>query len=181
MVGGTIRVNLQCFLTMQQISPNHVVGVTYTLTLTNGEVADFAEEANPLMFIHGIGQTLPAFDENLNGLKIGDNFTFSLTAEEGYGEYDNNWVINLPRSVFGGDDVPDDLLQVGAMLPMQDQEGNPLDGKVVSFDDNIVTMDFNHPLAGQTLNFTGKVMSIREATEEELDHGHVHGQGGHHH
>jgi FKBP-type peptidyl-prolyl cis-trans isomerase SlyD len=56
-----------------------------------------------------------------------------------------------------------------------------LDGKVVSFDENIVTMDFNHPLAGQTLNFTGKVMSIREATEEELDHGHVHGQGGHHH
>lgn len=166
---------------MQSIAPNCVVGVSYTLTLSNGEVADFAEESNPLMFIHGIGQTLPAFDENLNGLKVGEGFTFSLSAEEGYGNHDSNWIINLPRSVFQGDDIPEDLLEVGAMLPMQDQEGNPLDGKVVSFDDNTVTMDFNHPLAGQALTFTGKVISVREATSEELDHGHVHGPGGHHH
>ena len=163
------------------VAPNHVVSIAYTLSLANGEVADFADADEPLVFIHGIGQTLEAFDAQLNGLNVGDGFSFSLTAEEGYGVHDAGWIIELPRSVFGGDDVPADLLQLGAMLPMQDQDGNPMDGEVIEIGDETVKMDFNHPLAGEALNFTGSVLAVREATAEELDHGHVHGEGGHHH
>jgi len=161
--------------------PNHVVSISYTLSLANGEVADFADADQPLVFIHGIGQTLEAFDAQLDGLNVGDGFSFSLTAEEGYGVHDAGWIVELPRSVFGGDDVPADILQLGAMLPMQDQDGNPMDGKVIEIGDETVKMDFNHPLAGEALNFTGSILAVREATADELDHGHVHGEGGHHH
>ncbi|MGC6415133.1 MAG: FKBP-type peptidyl-prolyl cis-trans isomerase [Bacteroidia bacterium] len=160
------------------INPNAVVGVSYQLKLSNGELADEATSEQPLLFIHGIGQTLPDFDSNLSGLSIGDNFEFTLTAEQGYGEHNPNYVVDLEKQIFEGPDVPEDLLTVGNMLPMQDQEGNPLDGKVLEVGDATVKMDFNHPLAGESLNFTGTVLSIREATPEELSHGHVHGEGG---
>lgn len=160
------------------IKPNAVVGVSYQLKLSNGELADEATSEQPLLFIHGIGQTLPDFDSNLSGLSIGDNFEFTLTAEQGYGEHNPNYVVDLEKQIFEGPDVPEDLLTVGNMLPMQDQEGNPLDGKVLELGDATVKMDFNHPLAGESLNFTGTVLSIREATPEELSHGHVHGEGG---
>jgi len=160
------------------INPNTVVGVSYQLKLSNGELADEATSEQPLLFIHGIGQTLPDFDSKLSGLSIGDNFEFTLTAEQGYGEHNSNYVVDLEKQIFEGPDVPEDLLTVGNMLPMQDQEGNPLDGKVLEVGDATVKMDFNHPLAGESLNFTGTVLSIREATPEELSHGHVHGEGG---
>ncbi len=160
------------------INPNTVVGVSYQLKLSNGELADEATSEQPLLFIHGIGQTLPDFDSKLSGLSIGDNFEFTLTAEQGYGEHNPNYVVDLEKQIFEGPDVPEDLLTVGNMLPMQDQEGNPLDGKVLEVGDATVKMDFNHPLAGESLNFTGTVLSIREATPEELSHGHVHGEGG---
>jgi len=160
------------------INPNAVVGVSYQLKLSNGELADEATSEQPLLFIHGIGQTLPDFDSNLSGLSIGDNFEFTLTAEQGYGEHNPNYVVDLEKQIFEGPDVPKDLLTVGNMLPMQDQEGNPLDGKVLEVGDATVKMDFNHPLAGESLNFTGTILSIREATPEELSHGHVHGEGG---
>jgi len=160
------------------INPNAVVGVSYQLKLSNGELADEATSEQPLLFIHGIGQTLPDFDSNLSGLSIGDSFEFTLTAEQGYGEHNPNYVVDLEKQIFEGPDVPEDLLTVGNMLPMQDQEGNPLDGKVLEVGDATVKMDFNHPLAGESLNFTGTVLSIREATPEELSHGHVHGEGG---
>jgi FKBP-type peptidyl-prolyl cis-trans isomerase SlyD len=163
------------------VAPNHVVSISYTLSLADGEVADFAEADAPLVFIHGIGQTLDAFDARLEGLNVGDGFSFKLPAEEGYGMHTDEWIVELPKSVFGGDDVPADLLQLGAMLPMQDQDGNPMDGEVIEFGAATVKMDFNHPLAGEALHFTGTILAVREATAEELDHGHVHGEGGHHH
>lgn len=163
------------------VAPNHVVSIAYTLSLSNGEVADFADLDEPLVFIHGVGQTLPAFDEHLNGLNVGDGFTFQLTAEQGYGDFDKSWIVELPKSVFVGDDVPDNVLELGAMLPMQDDDGNPMDGKVIEIGDETVKMDFNHPLAGEALHFTGSIIEVRVATADELDHGHVHGEGGHHH
>jgi FKBP-type peptidyl-prolyl cis-trans isomerase SlyD len=163
------------------VAPNHVVSISYTLSLADGEVADFAEADEPLVFIHGIGQTLEAFDARLEGLNVGDGFSFQLPAEEGYGMHTDEWIVELPKSVFGGDDIPADLLQLGAMLPMQDQDGNPMDGEVIEIGDDTVKMDFNHPLAGEALHFTGTILAVREATAEELDHGHVHGEGGHHH
>jgi len=166
---------------INKIAPQRVVSLSYSLTLNNGELADHASEEQPLMFIHGIGQTLPAFDEKLDGLAVGDTFSFTLTAEEGYGEASDQYMVELPKNIFEGEDVPADILQIGAILPMQDQDGNPMDGKVVEITDSTVMMDFNHPLAGEALSFEGKVLAVREATEEELDHGHVHGPGGHHH
>lgn len=164
-----------------QISTGKVVGITYTLTLDNGEIADQATAENPFVFIHGIGQTLEAFDTNLEGLEKGANFTFKIGADEGYGTANPQNIIDLPKSVFAGDDVPADLLQIGNIVPMQDQDGNPLTGVIREINDETVKMDFNHPLADQALNFTGTVIDIREATAEEMDHGHVHGPGGHHH
>jgi FKBP-type peptidyl-prolyl cis-trans isomerase SlyD len=165
-------------MSAQTIAPNKVVSLSYTLMLNSGELADEATADQPLVFIHGIGQTLPAFDDQLDGLSVGDTFSFTLSAEDGYGESSPNYVVEIPKNIFEGPDVPDDILEIGATLPMQDQDGNPMDGVVVEIGDDTVTMDFNHPLAGEALGFSGTVLDIREATQEELDHGHVHGEGG---
>ena len=164
-----------------KIEKNRVVSISYTLTLKNGAVADEVNAEHPFTFLFGIGQTLPAFDENLTGLEEGADFDFNISADQGYGEYNDKWVIAVPRDLFLGEDVPHDLIEVGNLVPMQDEHGNAMEGKVVTFDDNTVTMDFNHPLAGEALNFKGKVEKVRSASPEELDHGHVHGPGGHHH
>ena len=166
---------------MSKISPEKVVSVSYTLTLDNGSIADQADADQPFLFIHGIGQTLPAFDQHLNGLSAGEAFNFKLSADDAYGEPNANWIIDIPKSIFDGPDVPADILQVGAVLPMQDQSGNPMDGKVIEIGAEAVKMDFNHPLAGEALSFSGMVLEVREATAEELEHGHVHGPGGHQH
>jgi FKBP-type peptidyl-prolyl cis-trans isomerase SlyD len=164
-----------------EISPKKVVGITYTLTLTNGEIADQATEERPFLFIHGIGQTLDAFDQNLHGLSSGKPFKFSLSAADGYGDVNPGMVVDIAKSIFEGPEVPKDLLIVGNTVPMQDQEGNALHGTILEIDDEKVKMDFNHPLAGQDLHFTGTVVSVRDASDDELNHGHVHGEGGHHH
>jgi FKBP-type peptidyl-prolyl cis-trans isomerase SlyD len=164
-----------------QISPNTVVGITYTLTLENGEIADTATSERPFVFIHGVGQTLESFDANLHGLDSGASFNFSLSAEQGYGTSSPDMIVDIAKSIFEGPDVPEDLLVIGNMIPMQDQEGNPMNGIILEINDDSVKMDFNHPLSDQKLNFTGTVISVRAATADELDHGHVHGEGGHHH
>jgi FKBP-type peptidyl-prolyl cis-trans isomerase SlyD len=164
-----------------QIEKNKVVAITYTLTLDNGEIADTATQEQPFVFIHGIGQTLPKFDTELAGLKPGDTFDFDIEAENAYGVSNEEYKVNVPREVFTGPEVPADILQIGNMVPMQDDQGNPMNGIILSFDDEAVLIDFNHPLSDQKLHFTGEILSLREATEEELDHGHVHGEGGHHH
>lgn len=162
----------------KSIAPQKVVSLSYELSLSNGNLADEATADEPLVFIHVIGQTLPAFDDRINGLSVGEKFSFSLTSEEGYGESNPNFIVDIPKNIFDGPDVPKDILQVGATLPMQDQEGNPMDGIVMEIGDESVKMDFNHPLAGEALNFKGTVVDVRDATPEELDHGHVHGKGG---
>ncbi len=164
-----------------QINKNSVVSLTYTLTLENGEIVDTASKDYPFVFIHGIGATLPHFDSNLSNLKAGDEFNFDLSAENAYGFSNPEFKVPIPRSVFSGENVPEDVVQVGNMVPMQDNHGNPLNGIILSFDDNEVLIDFNHPLADKALNFKGEILSIREATAEEIAHGHVHGEGGHQH
>ena len=145
------------------------------------EVVDFAEVDSPLLFIHGIGQTIEAFDDQLNGLKVGDTFDFGVEAAVGYGIFDPTLVVDLPKTIFEGEDIPEDILEIDAVLPLQDSEGNPLDGRVVEIGEDTVKVDLNHPLAGEDLHFKGEILSVRLATEEELEHGHVHGEGGHHH
>lgn len=164
-----------------QINKHKVVTLTYTLTLDNGNIADATSDDQPFVFIHGIGQTLPLFEQNLENLISGDEFEFRIDAANGYGFSNDEYKVNIPREVFNAPGVPADVVQIGNMVPMQDQEGNPMNGTILSFDDTNVLIDFNHPLADEDLTFKGKVISVREATPEELDHGHVHGPGGHHH
>jgi FKBP-type peptidyl-prolyl cis-trans isomerase SlyD len=161
------------------ISNNKVVSLSYELKV-NDEIVDNAVAEHPLEFLYGHGQLLPLFEEKIKGLKIGDAFSFMVPCNEGYGQVNEMAVVELPKDIFNVDgQIPDDLLEVGRSLPMRDNEGNALNGLIVDIKDDVVVMDFNHPLAGQDLYFNGKVEAIRDASAEELQHGHIHGH--HHH
>lgn len=162
------------------ISKNKVVSVSYELKV-NGEIVDKAEVENPMEFVYGSGMLIPSFEQNIKDMKVGDTFKFSISADQAYGQTLSEYVLKLPISVFEHEGkVDEELLQVGSRLPMVDQEGNPLNGLVLEVNEDHVVMDFNHPLAGQDLHFSGKVEAVREATADELSHGHVHGQGHNH-
>jgi FKBP-type peptidyl-prolyl cis-trans isomerase SlyD len=125
---------------------------------------------------------LPKFEEYLNALKAGDAFEFTLASDDAYGEMDQDAIIDLDKSIFQVDGKTDDeMLAIGNVIPMRDDQGNMLQGIVVSVSKDMVRMDFNHPMAGNVLHFAGKVIEVREASAEELSHGHAHGAGGHHH
>lgn len=167
-----------------QISKDKVVSLSYILKQddVNGELIEQTKDTDPLVFLFGVGQMLPKFEENLANLKSGDIFAFSIASAEAYGEFDQDAIIDLDKSIFMIDGkVDDQLLSIGNVIPMRDDQGNMLQGVVESMSDDSVRMDFNHPMAGKNLHFTGKIMDVREATVEELNHGHVHGEGGHHH
>ncbi len=159
---------------------NNVVSLTYELRIDGkeGEVIDAANEEQPLDFIYGSGMMLPKFEENLANLSADDTFDFMLTAEEGYGIRNEENIADVPMNVFEQDGkVEEGLLAVGNVIPLQDNEGNRFNGQVVSLTKDTVKLDFNHPLAGENLFFTGKILSVREATKQELEHGHVHTHG----
>ncbi|GAA4427133.1 FKBP-type peptidyl-prolyl cis-trans isomerase [Pontibacter saemangeumensis] len=169
-----------------KIEKNKVVTLTYELRIMdeNGEqsLIETANEEHPMVFIYGMSGLPDQFEDNLEGLSTGDNFDFKLDTEDGYGEYNEEAVVELPKNVFEVEgSVPDNMLEEGNFIPMTDSEGNQLQGRVVEIGEETVKMDFNHPLAGKELFFKGKVEKVREATQEELDHGHVHGEGGHQH
>ena len=162
-----------------KIAKNTVPSVSYVLTV-DGEVVDEAKNEAPLSFIFGVGGMIPGFEKNLDGLETGDSYEFTLSPDEAYGEYNQNAVVDLPLSTFSVDGkIQEELLVVGKVIPMQDQNGNPLNGTVVGVGKETVKMDFNHMLAGKSLHFEGKVIDVREASPEELEHGHVHGPEGH--
>ncbi|MBQ6072751.1 MAG: peptidylprolyl isomerase [Bacteroidales bacterium] len=157
------------------IQDEKVVSLSYTL-LVDGEVKDSAAEENPLEFIYGLGYLLPKFEEYLLGKEVGDTFEFVLSPEEGYGVYDNQAVIDLPKHIFEIDGkIQEQLLIPGQVIPMMNQAGGVIPGKVVEVSADSVKMDFNHDLAGKELHFTGKVTAIRDATEKELTDG-LHGE-----
>ncbi|MBF9253763.1 FKBP-type peptidyl-prolyl cis-trans isomerase [Pontibacter sp. 172403-2] len=169
-----------------KIEKNRVVTLTYELRITdeNGEpsLVETANEEHPMVFIYGMSGLPEPFEEKLEGLSTGDTFDFKLNSEDGYGEFDENALVDLPLTVFEVEGaVPDNMLEQGNFIPMADSEGNQLQGRVVEVTDNTVKMDFNHPLAGKELSFKGKVVEVRVASQQELEHGHVHGEGGHHH
>ncbi|MDO7873622.1 FKBP-type peptidyl-prolyl cis-trans isomerase [Hymenobacter sp. ASUV-10] len=171
---------------MAAISENTVVTITYDLSVTDENqqkvLVESAEADAPMVFIFGLSGLPEEFERQLDGKNAGDSFSFSLTPEQAYGEYDQQAVVEIPKEVFLIDGkLDEEMLQPGNFLPMADNEGNHMQAKVVSIGDTNVQMDFNHPLAGMVMHFDGKVESVRPATAEELDHGHVHGEGGHHH
>ncbi len=159
---------------------NKAVTMTYTLHLNDeqGEVIQNVDESKPFVQMFGVGALLPAFENNLTGLEEGDNFGFALTAEEGYGNPSDEAILKLEKKIF---EVDAEMVAIGKMITMQDNNGNPIDGKVLAVEDDSVIMDFNHPLAGESLYFSGSILNVRDASEEELSHGHVHEAGGHHH
>lgn len=163
-----------------KIDNNHVVGLTYDLYVTENGDKKYVESAtteNPLVFLYGVGMMLPKFEEHLSGLAVGDDYAFTLSAEDGYGEYDEAAVANLPKEMFGDQPLP----EIGSILPLQDNNGNQFQGRVVSIVEDAVLVDLNHPMAGHELHFNGTIQEVRPATKEELEHGHVHGAGGHQH
>lgn len=158
-----------------KISKEKVVAVSYELEV-EGKIADKAGSEAPLEYIHGTGMLLPKFEAALDGKVAGDPFEFTLTPEEGYGSYNPNYVAMLPMEAFVVDGrTVTELLVVGRTLPMLNSEGQVVQGTITAVDEKTVTMDFNHPMAGKTLHFTGKVESVREATRKELTEG-LHGE-----
>lgn len=162
-----------------EVGNNKVVTVTYQLHSNLPSTAkthvETADESSPLRFLFGAGMMIPGFEKGLTGKSTGDKFDFTINPEDGYGDNDASAIIDLPIDIFKVENVIDmELLKIGNVLPMSDNMGNALNGKVVSFDETSVKMDFNHPLGGHELHFSGEIIDVREASEEEVSHGHVH-------
>ncbi|MFW6370452.1 MAG: FKBP-type peptidyl-prolyl cis-trans isomerase [Bacteroidota bacterium] len=163
-----------------EIKENRVVSLIYELRKDSesGEVLEKVVEENPLVFLYGMGNMLPKFEEKLAGLQAGDSFNFDLAAAEAYGQQNQDAIVNVPIAAFEVNGVVDQtMLKLGNTIPMQDNQGNRLNGKITEIANDHVRMDFNHPLAGENLHFNGRITEIREATEEELSHGHIHSGG----
>lgn len=144
----------------------------------NGEIIDSFSEENPLTILIGHGRIFDKFEQNIMQKTIGDSFEFTLSPKDTFGEYNKDIVIELPFSVFGNftDEMQNLKIEIGEMLRFEDKNENELFGKVLNIDylKQNVLVDFNHPLAGMTIHFSGKILSIRDASQSEIDHGHVH-------
>ncbi|MBS4062872.1 MAG: peptidylprolyl isomerase [Bacteroidetes bacterium] len=167
-----------------KVGNNKVVSLIYELREENseGEIIQKVEKDRPFVYLFGVGGLLPKFEMSLEGLQAGDPFSFGMTSGESYGEHTDEAIIELDKSIFEVDGMIDEeLVTVGNQITMQDNEGNPLDGIVLEITDDKVIMDFNHPLAGLDLFFSGEILDVREASSDEIAHGHAHGVHGHHH
>lgn len=160
-----------------------VISVSYNLhkNTADGEMIESTEGKAPLTFLSGVGQMIPDFETNIISLNQGDDFSFGIKAENAYGTRTEEAIMELPQDIFMQDGKMVEEVQPGNMVPLQDQNGNVVPAVVVKINDTTVTMDLNHPLADQDLHFTGTVVEMREATEDEISHGHVHGPNGHQH
>ena len=159
-----------------QIKENSVVSFHYTLTGKDGQVIDSSEGNQPLTYLHGVGQIVPGLENALLGKLAGDKMDVEVSAEEGYGEHHEFMVQQVPREAFQGVDDIEPGMQFQAQTPQ-----GAMTVTVTAADETTVTVDGNHPLAGQPLFFAVEIVSVRDASEEEITHGHVHGDGGHHH
>ena len=163
------------------INSNTVVSLTYELHTTTPEGQQvFVEKANedqPLVFLFGVGMMLPKFEEHLLGLNVGDEYSFELSPADGYGEIDATAHVDLPIDMFkeAGGELPN----VGDVIPLQDNQGNQFRAGVTGISETQISVDLNHPMAGKNLIFAGKILTVREATADELNHGHAHGADGH--
>ncbi|HRJ28122.1 MAG TPA: peptidylprolyl isomerase [Cyclobacteriaceae bacterium] len=158
-----------------QIAKNTVVSIHYTLRDDQGNVLDSSEGKDPLLYIQGIGNLIPGMEEGLEGKLKGDKLDIKVTPEKGYGTRNDSLIQKVPRTAFGDQEV-----RPGMQFQAQTSNG----AQIVTITEvglESVTVDGNHPLAGVGLNFAVEVMDVRQATEDELSHGHVHGPGGHHH
>ncbi len=154
------------------IEKDKMVSLTYVLREggSNGEIVEEVKSDSPLKFLYGAGQMLPHFESNIVNLSEGDRFEFLLDAEQAYGEKRDELIVDLPMSVFEVNGTVDhELIRIGNQVPMADGQGRRLIGTVVSLDESSVKMDFNHPMAGAGLFFSGEVLDVRDATDDELN------------
>ncbi|MBC7531564.1 MAG: peptidylprolyl isomerase [Oligoflexus sp.] len=158
------------------VSQNLVVTMNYSVKDEDGKIIDSSEGHEPLSFIQGTGSIIPGLEREILGKRKGDKFTIRVLPEDGYGPVDPSLVEIVPRAQFAG--VKN--LAVGMQLQAQTDDDTMV-VTVVSLSEDEVTVDENHPLAGKTLDFELELLDVRDATAEELQHGHVHGIGGHHH
>ena len=158
------------------ISENSVASIHYTLTDGEGKVIDTSEGQEPLAYLHGAGNIIPGLEKALLGKVVGDKFTVSIPAAEAYGVRDDSMVQELPSNMFSGIDN----IEVGMEFHAETEHGLQV-VTVTKVEGDNVTIDGNHPLAGVDLNFDVEIIEVRAATEDELNHGHAHGAGGHHH
>lgn len=159
------------------VTKDKVVSVSYELREKDkqGAVLETVGSEKPMTFLFGAGNLLPKFEENLNGLKSGEKFHFKLECKDAYGELANDAIVDIPKSIFMKDDkLDEELLTIGNQIPMRDKDGNHFTGIVQEVAEETIKMDFNHPLAGTSLCFSGEVIEIREASQDELKHGHAH-------
>lgn len=159
-----------------QISANKVVSIEYTLTNDQGDVIDTSTGRAPLDYLQGHGNIIPGLENALEGKTAGDSLKVSIAPVDGYGERDDTLTQAVPRQMFENADE----VQVGMQFQTMSEHG-PHVVTVVAMDAENVTVDANHPLAGENLNFDVTVVSVREPSAEELDHGHVHGPDDEHH
>ncbi|MCF8465059.1 MAG: peptidylprolyl isomerase [Flavobacteriales bacterium] len=160
------------------ITENKVVLIHYTLKDASGEILDSSEGHDPLAFIQGIGNIIPGLEEALAGKAVGDKVKATIEPEKAYGVRVEENVHIVPLSSFQADG--DEKLVEGMQVRVETNEGVSI-ADVAKIDGEEVTLDLNHPLAGETLHFDVEIIDIREATKQELEHGHAHGPGGHHH
>jgi FKBP-type peptidyl-prolyl cis-trans isomerase SlyD len=167
-----------------KIEADKAVFLTYQLSIKDAsdqwESIETVTAEEPMAFIHGLSGLPEKFEDNLQGLEKGSPFDFSISSEDGYGDFDPEAIVDLPMDIFKDEDgnIQPEALELGNMIPMTNEDGSRLMGQVIEVADDYVVMDFNHPLAGREMWFKGEVLDVREATKEELDHGHIHGTGG---
>jgi len=159
-----------------QVQNDHVVSIDYTLKNDAGEVMDSSESTGPLAYLHGHQNIIPGLEKALDDKSVGDSFTVSIEPAEAYGERDENAIQTVPRSMFQGVDE----IEPGMRFQAQTEGGvTVVTVKEVNGDE--ITLDANHELAGETLHFDVEVKDVRAASDEEKEHGHVHGPEGHEH
>jgi FKBP-type peptidyl-prolyl cis-trans isomerase SlyD len=158
------------------VAENKVVLIHYTLKDGEGNVVDSSSGGEPLAYLHGRGNLISGLEKELEGKTTGDKLNVSISPADGYGERDANLVQRVPRRSFGGASV-----KPGMQFQAQTSSGETRIATVKAVQGDMVTVDMNHPLAGEQLHFEVEITEVRDATEEELAHGHVHGPGGHHH
>ena len=155
----------------EAIAPNKVVAINDTVKTAEGQTLDQSKEGNPLTFIHGRGMLIPGLENALEGKNVGDQFTAEVKPDEAYGDRHDGLIQTVPRNLFGENEV-----QPGMQFRASTDQGDQ-SVVIVEVNDEEVTVDGNHPLAGVDLNFDVEVVEVRDATEQELEHGHVHADG----
>ncbi len=154
-----------------KIEKNRMVSLIYELRENNneGRVIEALEAENPLKFVFGTSRLLPEFESNISLLEKGDYFSFVLNSENAYGEKREDMIIDIPSTVFEKDGkIDEEICRIGNVVPMVDSEGHQITGVICEIGNSYVKMDFNHPMAGLTLSFTGKIIDVRSATDQEI-------------